>query len=94
MQEKSEPLPKLLLDSIQYRTIVQFSVNRSDDMVGIKEFLLPRREFSDQFPRLPVTVADTCHDLGIQILILVPLANDRPNTLNFHAIGRMEIIPI
>jgi hypothetical protein len=94
MQERSEPLPKLLLDSIQYMIILQLSVKRSDEMSGIKESLLPRRGLSEQLPGLPVTVVDICHDLGILLLILAPSVNDVSNAPNFHPIGSMEIVSI
>jgi ribosome-binding ATPase YchF (GTP1/OBG family) len=63
-------------------------------MVGIKSFLLPRPELSEQLPRLPITIVHIYRDLGIQNLFLASSVGDTPNTLNLYPIRRMEIISI
>jgi hypothetical protein len=86
IQEKSKPLPKLLFDSIRHIIIVQFSVKRFDDMVGIESFLLPRPDLSEQLPRPPVRVVDMRSDRGIQILVLMASVDYPTNAVNFHLI--------
>jgi hypothetical protein len=95
MQEKSEVSPEILFHSIQDMGVVEFSIKRLHDMIGIEAFPLPGPELSEQLPRLSVTVVDIYHDRIIQILVLAPSAIGQRygNALDLHAMRRMKQLP-
>jgi hypothetical protein len=94
LQDKSEPSPEPLLNSIQDLDVVEFSIKKLYHIIGIESCLLPRPWISKEFPRLSLMVVEMCHDLGLQIPVLAPSANDTSNVVNFHAIRRMKTLSI